>query len=1313
LIDFGNRISASNAEVIIFMARKAACLFHCLEDLKLAYTNAICTSDLALDGDLSWIRGKSVLLVDDTVITGTTLYKARKRLLDAGAASLKTIVICVDNENWCQEIVNPEQPYITAKPHEVTSFSAQSVRAIGVIPRPYLIDFPLYNFIRLKGLSLDPVLSLTGWKLDELTTDSQRLAGATSITMTPSKRALLALDQNLGWNCSKFSQLLKIRLYSRIRGGRNRTSVHFCRALPIVAFDPTTKVQIDEIWKIFDRNLGSHAHALGTLLCSGREKLRLLQYFCASKLFETWLSDVRDACAPRVVSFELDFRQIDFGFPPDARDGVIELLRTSVKCPLGGAPNVRAVKLSNHIDLGIKTRFKGDDLLGIQAKLTEPLAALYSQREIALRKMIKENGVEAFDLAEYNNLIDRLNQGISLPELIDCLSYLENNNLAGHLVSMFMDDAVDRGIAVPITVDDGTLVYRAFRHGEDVKFTEIEARLTCLMLEEFGKALDLQILPRLVVEKLIVLLIKGGLSRGFIDRWTGSLADRKAAGIRFYLQGAVAQLNPDRRPYHYDPGDSLTKLMLGWGFLQEEKRGGQYKVVSFPDRPPTTNKMEKDAKALGLTIAQALSNITPTQRDDELTLIATCLNPIDAAASLAAEIHYFESHWETLSGILFADKINQNAEAILRRNEIYEAVNSGLWKWRKHHEGKTIKLLEEWYSRLSHSTSSILYDAVLEGAFPMPDESYCSEELSQLIDQIGRWLLDVNIALRQLRVILLSSPQSREASKSSTITKDLLSQIKEMGKEAKYESPEIELQDSQLSLLYDEDLKAALSPILITLNKLAITARMLLDKVDAIVTPFGKPRNLNHYRHLLTIKISNCDDNRELLIAEIDNKIRKLVIDSANSTSSANLFALSNPIELFDAEFAICATGLFARDWLSQISEAVFSVKGNHFYRMCIWADLEPDEQIVRGENSSEALARNLIERIHSLNSIAEFTKHSRNEVIVLSSYRETVLSSVRNELSNHMGDSIRPVVSKEVTLTKPRDRVYAMEIYEKLTPEQIKHPKADVGIITIVQEEMNAVISMLKKANNYCKLRIDGSVFYRAEMLAEDSKSHFVVATQQMEQGNRSVIMAYERLCSQFNPSVVVLLGIGGAIAKEVELCDVVVADKVIWYEQATVTNAGTNHKGESTKLSPWIRVLLNDFFAEKGYPYSLCKNDQDNANSKVFLGPVGSGEKVVRYRDAAVRKWLMSFDYKCMALETEAGGLAQAFYETGISSRYLAKGYMVIRGISDHADKDKNDAYRTLSARNACDFLADFLAHIPPVTDYLSYEERESGNA
>ena len=1301
LIEFAKSISDSEADVLIFMARKSACLFQCLEDLRLCHTSAVCTSDVALGSNLDWLAGKRIQLFDDTLITGTTLYRAINRLQDSGASVLKTTVLCVDRENWCPALVTPSPPYLNVEAHDVTAFSSQAVRAIGVIPRPYSVDFPLYDNIVIKGDKLDSPLINSGWHLDDITTTRQADCGVLNVTMTPAPYMVRELDDRFGWAVSGRSQLMKVRLYARqSSAGKGFT----CRALPLVAFDPMTHNQIKYLWRALRTNIPSLAD-LDDALPSENERLRLLQFVCASHLFRAWMHDV--GLSSNKQKATANRRQVDFAFAPTIRDAVLAAMDHELQQPLAGTPKFTTSPRPIRHTLSVPPRFHGTDLPGIQARLTEPFLELFQSRELIARRLVKRYGRNTFDLPKYQQIVNRLNHGISLPELRSRLKHLRSDDATRALLSTFIDEAIDRGVAVPITVVDETCVYRAYRHGEDVKFTEVEARLACLAIQEAIRTLGVTQLPKVVVEKLIVLLIRAGLRGGFIERWTGTLADRRTtAGIRYYLRGAVAQLEPDRCPYHYNPGESIASLLTGWGYLSETKGG--YTVQTLPERPPTTALAERDARAFGAMMGLALERVPSKRRTEELTLVASCLEPVDAAAALAAEISYFERHWTLLCRALLAQGQSGNrADFVLRNHELYTAVNSGLWKWRGIAADLPKRVLANWYDRIGERPEAVFAEAILESALPIPDQVIPTHELHDLLASMGRWIFDVNIALRALRLALVGDEEP------STVT-SLQRQINELERERDKRKRPRRSNQEQLSLPLDSMSSSGadqLIEVIRHLNTLCSSAGAILDRADAIVTPFGKPRNTVIYRHLLSlhlVKGNTPRHQRELdSIAHIvDQAVREI-----GDGTSTRVVALRHADQLLSCDAGVAIDGVGAKSSMLRMIKCVLDHRKTRIpLRFVIWLELEPDDRIVRAEKSSDVVGRNLQQRLAEL---ARLTPHSAasDELIVVSSSGATLADSPSDARSLIDSYQLEQTSQSTLSMELPTRRDFRMDSYEivsGINPDP-RTVRADIAVITIVPEEMAAVVRMLRDSPGFQKVRRDGAIFYEGSIPAESGQMHRVVATQQLDQGNRSVIAAYERVCSAYEPSLVVLLGIGGSLRPDVAIGDVVLADQVVWYEQATETDEGIDRKGEASKLAAWLRRLVNDFLVEVGSPAML--EPHERSAFQVHFGPVGTGEKVIRFRESEARKWIKDYNYKALALETEAGGLAQAFYESTLSSRHSVDGYLVIRGISDHADKDKSDNYRAIASANACVTLAAFLATVPPIAKYVDSIRRPGG--
>jgi adenosylhomocysteine nucleosidase len=260
---------------------------------------------------------------------------------------------------------------------------------------------------------------------------------------------------------------------------------------------------------------------------------------------------------------------------------------------------------------------------------------------------------------------------------------------------------------------------------------------------------------------------------------------------------------------------------------------------------------------------------------------------------------------------------------------------------------------------------------------------------------------------------------------------------------------------------------------------------------------------------------------------------------------------------------------------------------------------------------------------------------------------------------------------------------------------------KFDIAVITIVSEQTAAIRAALEGAQDFNEWVGPARRWFTSGTLPplDDSAAGIrVIATQTMDQGNRSVISAYNELRRQGRTKLAVLVDIAGGIHRDVRLGDVVVADRVIYYDQRALTAEGTQRRGDTFRLPTEIASTVNRFFALNGEPtvlpataaaaelMSRAEAACDQPSPPVFRirkGPIASGEAVIKHRDDETRMWIHGFNDKTLAVETEAAGLAVAAHEEGRDNP--SYGALVIRGISDHADQDKNDEWRTVAAAHA----------------------------
>jgi adenosylhomocysteine nucleosidase len=135
-------------------------------------------------------------------------------------------------------------------------------------------------------------------------------------------------------------------------------------------------------------------------------------------------------------------------------------------------------------------------------------------------------------------------------------------------------------------------------------------------------------------------------------------------------------------------------------------------------------------------------------------------------------------------------------------------------------------------------------------------------------------------------------------------------------------------------------------------------------------------------------------------------------------------------------------------------------------------------------------------------------------------------------------------------------------------------------------------------------------------------------------------------------------------------------------------VTETGHHRRGQSHAMAPVLRHRVNEYFRLHGE----TMRTSSGAVIRVHRGPIGSGDAVVMDVDADIRKFLSMFHEKTLAVETEAGGVAQAFYEEMDLDTAL-RGWLTIRGIADRADHTKTDEHQDTAAQHAADVLEQML--------------------
>jgi hypothetical protein len=128
LIEFGKSFSLIDADILVFMARKSLCLYDALLRVGIPPIERCLVSDRTLDMRLEPFTSKRVALIDDSLIVGTTLAKAKRALKEKCGAEVSVHVFCVDKDWWCEELVRPDTVGMVMDDRAVMTFCTGEVR---------------------------------------------------------------------------------------------------------------------------------------------------------------------------------------------------------------------------------------------------------------------------------------------------------------------------------------------------------------------------------------------------------------------------------------------------------------------------------------------------------------------------------------------------------------------------------------------------------------------------------------------------------------------------------------------------------------------------------------------------------------------------------------------------------------------------------------------------------------------------------------------------------------------------------------------------------------------------------------------------------------------------------------------------------------------------------------------------------------------------------------------------------------------------------------------------------------------------------
>jgi len=1312
ILSFCEDLNNTRADLYVVMARKAACFISVLEKMNMVNLQGTIISERVMDTQIDWKSINSVIIIDDVIISGTTLHETIETIKKENPQiDIKLFVLGV-NKKWFNNSVLEEngQSYIQNPIRyidnaECIRLSGDIVRLLANHPIPYNIDYPIYNTLRLNDSELQQIMTLPGWSMAEVTSFPLVSQNVFTHTYLPHKNILECCGSVYTSDFLKHS-LLKVRTYGRTRNDKHN-AIHSISIVPMIIMPP---IAIETLDTVFNKIAGEKRDSLARILISSTSRLRFVQFILADVLARVFIQGINYLLGEYHI-VEREFGSLRYLFPASAINDIIYVANH-----FSGEIDI---PMSQMISEDIKDILPVANILDVHHTLTLPFIQMYYKEELQSRKLVLEKGVNVFAEKNYKRILGRLKRGISLTRLFGRLRDLPES-LRLEFISAFLDCTIDEGIVVPIMVQERGLVYRAFRHGEDVQFGQQEERLCYEMLNSFVGRMKRKDYQRLWVEKLLVLLFQLGEGRIFEPLQTNirayshikGIEQINVASVRYYLQGPLMVRTPTNavmsKPYleYSDKVQWLTTLFSNDqnSPLHFNERGlyefdtKLYNKYSIGDEEIVVDSSKsRFARSIGRIFGQLLENNQNGQKPsidgDELVALTSSLETNNIIGALAAEINLCSNSFKSESPNGIKNTLEGIRQGIVPLKMGFERINRSAW-YQALNDGQR-KFV--WYRNRTG------YDIIYRISNEFEDDQYKDDwdefwsenlemrgnrekdEIIKLANTEGIWLLCVYVYYLMLEYLVMEKNNSSyKSNEHKTAIINAYENIKNFGINnlVKEIIPIIsEFLNKQHTPEYIEKSIQSIYRRLITMFNRA--PKILEDAEDAFNRSQIRLSTLQYYNHALYVETDNEEGMRIL-----SNTYGTIRFRMANSTNPV----FSNVLMITEDQSALripnhcwfVSNKMDGLRWLLQVAaETMTSLRGHSQIRQVLFPYIPTDCHIKSTESGQIYFQAfwnftfNFIKIVTSFpfsqNQLYEITESDRNRAV--------------NKDQNPRFKSFSPSFIDSIRTSTLNDREYKIIKYEQnMENEQLKE-NAQIGIITIVPEEALAVQKGFSMSPQTPKI-IDKR-YYDIGEYTSNGKHLKIIHLQCIKQGSVDMALAFNALTSHFDLDYVVLLGIAGSIQKDINLCDVVIGSDILYYDRRKEKEGGDiarrlEHFNMSFEMLNHIRrfELLNTA------PHKASDNSwQDNFN--LHICPIGTGEAVIGNPLSDIRKWLLLVNSKTGVVETEAAGFTSAFNETTDG----VKDIIVVRGISDKADEKKDDKWRQPASDNAVIVLKQFI--------------------
>lgn len=253
----------------------------------------------------------------------------------------------------------------------------------------------------------------------------------------------------------------------------------------------------------------------------------------------------------------------------------------------------------------------------------------------------------------------------------------------------------------------------------------------------------------------------------------------------------------------------------------------------------------------------------------------------------------------------------------------------------------------------------------------------------------------------------------------------------------------------------------------------------------------------------------------------------------------------------------------------------------------------------------------------------------------------------------------------------------------------------ADCVILTALPKELDKVLFHFR---HWKKIHgISDRVFYETK----SANGLSLVAASAIGMGQVNAMALTQEIINLYKPKKIILVGIAGGLDKKIPLGDVVISDQIVDYELGKISQDGFTPRWSVYQADFALINKFKNYCNNKWVDYITTPRPSGYLNEKpqFHIGLYLSGNKIIA--DELTAGALKSFWTRGAAIEMEGAGIASLLRQIK-----NPPGFIIVKGLCDYADLNKNDEWQEYSADAAASlafsFVLDELEHSDLMKSY-----------